>query len=217
MQYPHPDNIARLAFRVAFYVNLPVDFRRFSPRTSIGDIFTFLAAPFHQNLHHPAFQRPIDFFGDFALDAHQIMVPLLNDGLRQLPAHLGGRGSLLPRIGEDPDPLKALFFDETPQRLILRIRFPGKTDDKRRTNHRLWDTGANFIQQDLDAGPVIRTPHTAQHSVMGMLERQIDILADFRLRRNRIDKFVGKKARIGVEEAQETDALHLAQFLEKPR
>ena len=61
----------------------------------------------------------------------------------------------------------------------------------------------------------IGPPHTAQHRIVRMLKRQIDVFAQLRLPCNRVDKLVSKIFWIAVERANPPYWLDFAQFLQE--
>ena len=55
----------------------------------------------------------------------------------------------------------------------------------------------------------IRTVHAAQHGIMRVLQRQVDVLADLRLAGDRLDELVAEVLRVAVERAHPLELRHL--------
>ena len=158
----------------------------------------------------------IGFFGNLTLKAHEIMIALLHDVLGHLSAHSGGRRSFFLGIGEYPHLIEALLFQKAPQGLILGVCLSRETYNKSGTNDRLGNTSANFVQKRLNHSPVVCPAHTVQHRIMGVLQGEINVFADLRLRRDGFDELIGKKAGIRIENPQPTHPFHLAEHPKQP-
>ena len=148
------------------------------------------------------------------------MVALLHDLLRHLVRHVVGRRALLARIREDADLVEAHLLDEVAQRVVLGIRLAREADDERRADRHAGDALAQLLDQRAHLLLCVGAAHAAQHGVVRMLQRQVDVLADLRLARNRLDELVAEVLRVAVERADPLELRHLddlAQELRKLR
>ena len=127
------------------------------------------------------------------------MVPLLHDLLGHLLTHERCRRVLLLGVSKDAELIEPLCLNKIAQRLIMRVRLPGKSNDKRRANRHARDALTQFLDEPLDARARIGAVHRAQHRVMRVLEREINVFDDLRLRGKDLDEFVAEIFRIAVE------------------
>ena len=69
----------------------------------------------------------------------------------------------------------------------------------------------------IDGFPRVPPVHAAQHRVVHMLDRHVDILGDVVMAANRVQQFVAHAVRIAIQQTDAADALHRRQLLQQRR
>src|SRR5207237_3251705 len=94
------------------------------------------------------------------------------------------------RSFENAEPIESRSFDELDERLERRIGFTRKSDDERCAQCHSRNAGAQSGHQVLDMRAARFAAHPAQHALLDMLERHVDVTRDLVALRDRLDQLV---------------------------
>ena len=149
LQETHPHNITDVALCIALDVNLSIDLRSLPIRTPNGNLLLFRITSLNQDINLVILKRDIDFLRNLALQTHQVMIALLHHILGYLIWHHRSRCVLLLGVGKYPNLIEALFLYKGTKSLIVRVRLPRKTNNKRRANRHSRNVLTQFFYQFL--------------------------------------------------------------------
>ena len=131
-----------------------------------------------------------------------------------LVGQLCGLRAFLRRILEHTDTLNADILQELTQLGKLVLGLTRQTDDQACTQYKPRNTLAHILDQPGKFRAVTRTVHGTQNTLRDMLQRNIQILYDFRLIRNHVDQLV--RNLVGIEIVQTNPGkVHLAQLAQQ--
>ena len=148
---------------------------------------------------------------------HESIAPLHLDRFGQVIGKpLGGRAGL-QRIREDADALKLLGPGERQQLLELRIALAREADDERGAQRQPRDARAQIAEQFFRLSTVHLALHAAQHAIVDVLQRQVQVGHDLPRLGQCVDELVREVDRVGVKDADPLDALKRVEFAQKLR
>ena len=119
------------------------------------------------------------------------------------------------RVGEHADVFERLRTDEVAELIDVWSGLARKPDYERRPERDARHAGTNPVQQRVVLLPRAGPLHAPEDGVGGMLERQIDVLADAVALRHRGQRFIADRRRIEVEQANPFDAVDRIQIAEE--
>ena len=94
------------------------------------------------------------------------------------------------RVGEDAHVVEPDGFDERLQLGEVCVRLAREADDEGRTERDARNPLPDPIEQPLVAGARARPLHPLEHRVRGVLQRQVDVLADLLALCHRVEHVV---------------------------
>ena len=146
------------------------------------------------------------------LQGHDALHAFLFHGLRHVVAELLGRiGPLLLGVGEDPEPLETHLAHELQKLFEIGLRFARVTYEQRRAQREVRNGRAQTADQLHRLGLGVTAVHGRELGVGNVLERNVEVFADFRFRGHHFDHLVGESGGVGVVEAYPRDAVDEAQ------
>lgn len=148
------------------------------------------------------------------LGAHQSVIAFLFKLFFDLSGHVvAGRSGFTGEF-EGTDSVEFCGLDKLHQMIKFGISFAGETDDECSANGHIGDAGADFVEDFEVAVTIPRSFHAAKGVWVGMLERDVDVVADFFESGDGFDDFIGEAVRIKVEDSYPFDPIYFRQLVE---
>ena len=136
---------------------------------------------------------------------------MLFDRFGNVVAEVFGRpGSLLLRVGEDAQPFETYLAHERQQFFEIGLRLARITHQQRRAQRDAGHLAAHFFHQRIGFRFVQPAPHAFELAVADVLERNIQVFADFRLIAHCADHVIGELGRIGIVKPEPFDSVDAA-------
>ena len=192
-----------------------VDAGRLAVPAAFEQVLRLVGDAFDEDVDLLADHRLVASAADLALDLHELLLARTGDrGIDAVRQHRRRRARL-DRVRERAGAIELRLGDELAQLVELGVGLAGVTDDERRAQHDVVDALAQLLHELARHAPRVTAAHALQHRVADVLERDVDVLDDLRLARDRVDQIVVERARERVVETDPLDAVDLAHRAEQ--
>ena len=175
-------------------------------------LFAFAFGEHHQLAAHPLL---LGALADRLLQLHQVALAGFDGALGDFGVERECARAFFVGVVEDAQPVESCLLDELLQKIKIRDGFAGKADDEGGAQSDAGNCCADFFQcleEDLRAAAAL---HALQNRGRGVLQRQIEILADVVVPGDGVEQFAGDAVGVGVEEAQPAQAFDLGERVEE--
>ena len=194
-----------------------VNFRRLSGGSPFQQQFRFGGFAVNQDSLRRADQLLIFLQRNARLHLHKLLAPLRRDFRRNLVRQIVRRGPVFRRIGEHAHAVELRVAREIFQFAERGVGFARKADNQRRAQRQAGNVPAQVVNQSAGLRFGNAAPHLLQNRVVNMLQRQIEIRADFFGFRHQAHQRAVKIRRIRVHQAQPAHRLDGDQAFQKRR
>src|SRR5690606_19809822 len=117
--------------------------------------------------------------------------------------------------GEDPQTIELHLPHESEQVLKILLRLTGEPNDDRSADRHIRNAGANLLDQRQDVALPARTAHAPENAIFAVLQGHIDVLADFRVGSDRLQKLFVESTRIEIMKANPAYPFHFGNAVQK--
>jgi hypothetical protein len=148
---------------------------------------------------------------------HELLAAPLGHARVYLLVKREGGGVLFVRISEDADSVEFGRANELDQLFEVLVALAGKSHDEGRANGDAGHALSNAADQSLIRVAIPAPPHASQHAAAGVLERDVEVLADVRALGHHAQQLVGDRGRVAIHEANPFDAGHSGYGIDEAR
>jgi hypothetical protein len=167
-----------------------------------GAVFQLnLADGFRQYLQLLAAIAPVLGQRDGLLNLHQLSAARFGHRLRHTVRQFGRPGALLDRVGEDADVVELHLAHEVEQRPELRVGLARIAHDEGRAHGQIGQLLSRVGHQPARHLDIAGAAHGAQHVVVGVLDRHVEVRQQLLVLGNHVDHAQRQRAGIDVKQA----------------
>ena len=175
----------------------------------------FFVRAVNKGFNNGADSCAVQLKGDLHLLTHEPVKSLLGGFRIDCVRHGGGRCAVLGGIGECAHPVERMFRHETHKLVKIRFGFAGKAEHDGCAENEPGSTAADIVRDFADVFRAAVAVHVAQHMCRDMLNRNVDIIADFRVAVHCVNKFFRDGVGIGIKHANPMQPLNFGQFFKQ--